>query len=154
MNYWLMKSEPDEFSIEDLKRVKKEHWNGVRNYQARNFMRDQMKKGDRILFYHSSCRPPGVVGVAEVAREAYPDHTAQDPDSSYYDPKATPDNPRWYMVDVKYVKTLPRKVTLDELRQETELQDLKVVKKGNRLSVMKIKKKEFEKVLTMANEQA
>ena len=106
MQYWLMKSEPESFSIDDLKSMKVEHWDGVRNYQARNMMRDQMKKGDKIFFYHSNCDVPGIVGIAKVEKESYPDHTAFDPESKYYDPKSSADNPRWFMVDVKFVKNL------------------------------------------------
>ena len=106
MKYWLMKSEPDAFGIDDLaaRPGKREHWDGVRNYQARNFMRDDMKKGDKVLFYHSSCAEPGVVGVAKVVKEAYPDPSALNPESKYFDPKSDPDNPRWFMVDIKFVK--------------------------------------------------
>ena len=105
MNYWLFKSEPEEFSIDDLRKAagRRDHWDGVRNYQARNFMR-QMKKGDQGFFYHSNCAEPGIVGVVEIAREAYPDHTAFDPKDKHYDPKSTPDKPRWFMVDVKFVR--------------------------------------------------
>ena len=108
MQYWLMKSEPDTFGIDDLAARPKatEHWDGVRNYQARNMMRDQMKVGDQVLFYHSACKTPGVAGIAEVVREGYPDFTARDPESKYYDPKASEDNPRWYMVDVRFVRKL------------------------------------------------
>ena len=110
MNYWLMKSEPDVFGIDDLKRVKKEPWDGVRNYQARNYMRDEMKKGDKILFYHSNTDVPGVVGIMEVSKEAFPDHTSWDKKSKYFDPKSSEENPRWFMIEVKYVSKFPRTV--------------------------------------------
>ncbi len=138
MNYWLMKSEPDVFGIDDLKKVGVEHWDGVRNYQARNMMRDDMKKGDQVFFYHSNCKEPGIVGIAEVVREGYPDHTAFDPESNYHDPKSTPDNPRWYMVDLRYVRHLKRTITLQELKARPELEAFKLVQRGNRLSVMPV----------------
>jgi predicted RNA-binding protein with PUA-like domain len=153
MQYWLMKSEPETFSIDDLKsRPKKtEAWDGVRNYQARNFMRDDMKKGDPILFYHSNCETPGIVGIAEVAREAYPDHTAQDPKSRYYDPKATSENPRWFMVDVKFVKKFPHTLSLVELKANPALKDMLLVQKGSRLSVMPVKENEWKAILKMVS---
>jgi len=118
MNYWLMKSEPDVFGIEHLKKcpAKTEPWDGVRNYQARNMMRDDMKKGDLVFFYHSNCKQPGIVGIMKVVREGYPDHTAFDAKEKYFDPKSDPDNPRWYMVDVRYVRMLKRVITLSELK--------------------------------------
>lgn len=151
MNYWLFKSEPDAFSIDDLNaRPKKtEHWDGVRNYQARNFMRDEIKKGDQILFYHSSCKVPGVAGVAKVVKEAYPDHTSWDEKSNYFDEKSTPDNPRWFMVDIKFVKKLKRVITLKELKEHEELSELKLLKKGNRLSIMPITSDEFHYILSL-----
>ncbi|WP_455211217.1 EVE domain-containing protein [Kaarinaea lacus] len=149
MNYWLMKSEPDVFGIDDLKNQKNqtEHWDGVRNYQARNFMRDRMKKGDQIFFYHSNCKHPGIVGIAKVSREAYPDHTAFDPEAKYYDPKSDPDNPRWYMVDVKYVRKLRRTITLEELKQLPNLEDFPLVRRGNRLSIMPVTEEQWEIIL-------
>jgi predicted RNA-binding protein with PUA-like domain len=149
MNYWLMKSEPDAFGIDDLKNQKNqtEHWDGVRNYQARNFMRDQMKKGDQIFFYHSNCKQPGIVGIAKVAKEAYPDHTAFDPEAKYYDPKSDPDNPRWFMVDVKFVRKLKRTITLEELKQMPDLEDFPLVRRGNRLSIMPVTKEQWEIIL-------
>ena len=148
MNYWLMKSEPDAYSIDDLKKQKVDHWDGVRNYQARNFMRD-MKKGDKILFYHSSCPEPGVVGVATVAREAYPDHTQFDPDGKYHDPKSDPDDPRWWMVDVRYKRKLKRIIGLKELKEQSRLEDMRLLRRGNRLSVMPVEKKEFDYILSL-----
>jgi predicted RNA-binding protein with PUA-like domain len=141
-----MKSEPDAFSIDDLynRKGKKEHWDGVRNYQARNFMRDEMKKGDMILFYHSSCKVPGVAGIATVCKESYPDHTSWDPKSKYFDEKSTPENPRWFMVDIKYVEKFSRVIPLKELKEHPELMDLKLLQKGSRLSIMPVKQEEFE----------
>ncbi|HCS29355.1 MAG TPA: EVE domain-containing protein [Spongiibacteraceae bacterium] len=151
MNYWLMKSEPDAFSIDDLasRSGKREPWDGVRNYQARNFMRDDMKKGDQVLFYHSSCAEPGVVGVARVVKEAYPDATAFDPESKYFDPKSDPDKPRWFMVDIQLVRKLKRVITLAELKQNPQLEGMRLLARGNRLSVMPVEKEHFDTVLSM-----
>jgi predicted RNA-binding protein with PUA-like domain len=151
MAYWLMKSEPDAFSLEDLKARPKstEHWDGVRNYQARNMMRDQMETGDKIFFYHSSCPQPGIVGIAEVVREAYPDGSAQNPESRYYDPKASTEDPRWVMVDVKFVRKLRRLITLSEIKSEPALQEMALVKKGSRLSIMPVSKEEWRQILAM-----
>ena len=137
--YWLMKSEPSVFSIEDLKNASKQTapWDGVRNYQARNFMR-QMQIGDLVLFYHSNCDLPGIVGIAKVSRLAYPDYTAWDPLSHYYDPKSTSDNPRWDMVDVQFVTKFEKTLSLKSLYHYPELQDLPLIRKGNRLSVMPV----------------
>lgn len=148
--FWLMKSEPTVFSFDDLKarHLSTDHWEGVRNYQARNYMR-QMKKGDLVLFYHSNCETPGVVGTAEVTRETYPDHTAFDPLSNYYDPKSKPDNPRWFMVDVKWKEAFLGMVTLTEMRRTPELGRMKLMQKGQRLSVMPVTKEEFEKVRSL-----
>jgi predicted RNA-binding protein with PUA-like domain len=148
-NYWLFKSEPDEFSIDDLKTVGVEAWNGVRNYQARNFMRDEMKKGDALLFYHSSCPVPGVAGEATIDRMAYPDPTALDKKSKYYDEKSTADNPRWLMVDVKFKKKYKKVITLDDLRAHKLLQDLLILRKGNRLSITPLTQDEFEFIQTL-----
>lgn len=150
MNCWLMKSEPDAFSIDDLaaRPGKLEHWDGVRNYQARNFMRE-MKKGDKVLFYHSSCPEPGVVGVAKVVKEAYPDFTAFDPESKYFDPKSSPDKPRWFMVDIQFQKKLKRTITLAELKQNPRLEGMQLLRKGNRLSVMPVAESEFDAILAM-----
>jgi len=151
MNYWLMKSEPDVFGIDDLASQprKTEHWDGVRNYQARNMMRDEMKKGDQVFFYHSNCKEPGIVGIAEVVKEGYPDHTAFDPKQKYYDPKSDPDNPRWYMVDIKFIRKFDRTITLQELKQEKALDGMKLLQRGNRLSVMPVSKKEWQHILKM-----
>ena len=145
-----MKSEPDVFSIEDLKKAPRqtECWDGVRNYQARNFMRDEMKKGDLVLFYHSNATPPGIAGIAEVSRESYPDHTAFDSQSPYFDPKSSLDNPRWVMVDVKFKKQFSRLVSLEELKKQTRLKNMKVLQKGNRLSITPVAQIEFEYIVT------
>ena len=149
MNYWLMKSEPDAFSIDDLKAMpnKTDHWDGVRNYQARNMMRDEMKKGDLVFFYHSNCKVPGIVGIMQVVKEGYPDYTADDPESKYYDPKNDPDKPRWYMVDVKYKRKLKQIISLEELKALPELKDMPLVRKGNRLSVMPVAAEHWEIIL-------
>jgi predicted RNA-binding protein with PUA-like domain len=152
VNYWLIKSEPEEFSIDDLKNAPKrtEHWDGVRNYQARNFMRDDMKVGDRIFFYHSNCDTPGIVGLATVASEAYPDHTAFDPSDKHFDPKSDPDNPRWMMVDVKYDRHLKRTISLRELKEHAnELEGFRLIARGNRLSVMPVDKAHWDLVLSL-----
>ncbi|QUX96406.1 EVE domain-containing protein [Marinomonas sp. CT5] len=147
-NYWLMKSEPDAFSISDLKRLKRSPWDGVRNYQARNFMKE-MSVGDLIFFYHSSCKPAGIVGIARVCKSAYPDHTSWDKNSAYYDEKSTPDNPRWYMVDVEFVEQWSSTLTLAELKQNPELADMLLTKKGSRLSIMPISQNEWEYINTI-----
>ena len=146
-----MKSEPSEFSIDDLKNCpnKTEPWDGVRNYQARNMMRDEMKKGDLVYFYHSNCDEPGIVGIMTISREGYPDHTAFDPDDKHFDPKSDPENPRWFYVDVKYKRKLKRTVTLSELRQHKALADMKLLQKGNRLSIMPVSKKEWDYILKL-----
>jgi predicted RNA-binding protein with PUA-like domain len=149
MNYWLMKSEPDAFSIDDLKRKGTEAWDGVRNYQARNFMRDGMKVGDKIFFYHSNCKIPGIVGIAAVDSTAYPDPSQFNPKSDYYDPTATREEPRWMLVDVKFVRKLKRTIALDELKGLPELEDMPLVRKGNRLSVMPVAKADWDFILTL-----
>lgn len=149
--YWLMKSEPHVFSIDDLKEQGTTSWDGVRNYQARNFMRDEMNEGDLVLFYHSNAQPPGVAGLARVCRPAHPDRTAQDPNSEYYDPKATPENPIWMHVDVEFISCFPHYVTLDELKREPVLSDMLVVRRGMRLSVQPVERAHFERVVAMGN---
>ena len=151
MNYWLMKSEPEVFGIDDLKaRAKQtEHWDGVRNYQARNMMRDDMKKGDQVFFYHSNCKEPGIVGVAEIVKEGYPDFTAFDPKEKYYDEKSDPQNPRWYMVDVKFTRKFKRTITLEELKQVKSLQDMPLVKRGNRLSILPVTEKQWKVIMAL-----
>jgi len=148
-HHWLMKSEPDAFSIDDLKRKKQEAWDGVRNYQARNFMRDSMRPGDKIFFYHSNCAEPGIVGVAEVATDAYPDPSQFDPKSKYFDAASSRDNPRWALVDVKFVKKLKRTITLKELQALPALADMALVRKGNRLSVMPVTADEWRIILAL-----
>ncbi len=149
-HYWLMKSEPDAFSIDDLKRKKREAWDGVRNYQARNFMRDGMRPGDRVFFYHSNCAEPGIAGLAEVATDAYPDPSQFDPASKYFDPGASRDKPRWMLVDVKFVKKLPRVITLDELKGHAALAEMALLRKGNRLSVMPVSAEHWAYILALA----
>ena len=144
-----MKSEPDVFGIDDLKKVNVEPWDGVRNYQARNMMRDQMKKGDKVFFYHSNCKVPGIVGIMKIAKEGYPDHTAQNPEGRYYDPKSTAENPRWYMVDVGFVKKFKRTISLEELKQQAALKNMALVRKGNRLSIMPVSEQEWDVILAM-----
>jgi predicted RNA-binding protein with PUA-like domain len=153
MRYWLMKSEPDVYSIEDLQRDGTTCWNSVRNYQARNFMRDDMKAGDRVLFYHSNAKPPGVAGIAEVARQAYPDHTALDPEDDYFDPGATQDEPRWYMVDVRFVEKFNVVLPLDELKSRRSFDDMLVTGKS-RLSVQPVAKKHYDAVVKLARRYA
>jgi predicted RNA-binding protein with PUA-like domain len=152
MNYWLMKSEPEAFSIIDLsnKPNQTEHWDGVRNYQARNMMRDDMKQGDLAFFYHSNCAEPGIVGIVEIIKEGYPDFTAFDPDNTHFDSKSSLDAPRWMMVDVKHVKTLSRPITLKALKQQAELAELALVKRGNRLSIMPISPAHWNFILALA----
>ena len=148
--YWLMKSEPDAFSIDDLARKGREAWDGVRNYQARNFMRDGMRPGDKVFFYHSSCAVPGIVGIAEVATDAYPDPSQFDPKSKYFDAGSSRDNPRWMLVEVKFVKKLKNTITLDELKQHAELADMPLLRKGNRLSVMPVSAEHWRHILALA----
>lgn len=145
MNYWLFKSEPDAFSIDDLiaMKGKTDHWDGIRNYQARNLMRDEMGKGDLGFFYHSSCKVPGIVGVIEIVREAYPDHTAWDPESRYFDPKSTADSPRWFMVDVKFKQKYKGVLSLEFLRTVPKIADMTLLRKGSRLSVQPVSKQEW-----------
>lgn len=144
-----MKSEPDVFGIDHLIAMPKktEHWDGVRNYQARNMMRDQMKKDDLVFFYHSNCKQPGIVGIAKVVREGYPDHTAFNPETNYYDPKSDPDNPRWYMVDIQHKRKFKRTITLQELKQHPKLEGMALLRKGNRLSVMPVEEDQWDYVL-------
>lgn len=151
MNYWLMKSEPDVYGIDDLRKAtrKTDTWDGVRNYQVRNMMRDDMKKGDLAFFYHSNCKIPGIAGIMKINRTGYPDFTAFDPGEKYYDPKSDPDNPRWYMVDVRFVRKLKRIISLAELKERPELADLPLVRRGNRLSVMPVSKQQWNYILSL-----
>ncbi len=151
MQYWLMKSEPDTYGIDDLRRMPEQtdHWDGVRNYQARNMMRDQMKIGDLAFFYHSNIKEPAIVGIMEVIREGYPDHTALDRKSSYYDPRSSAENPRWYMVDVRYVRHLQRPIGLAELKRHQALRNMPLLRRGNRLSIMPVTEMEWQYILKL-----
>lgn len=146
MNYWLFKSEPDAFSIDDLAAMpgKKDHWDGIRNYQARNMIRDDIKKGDLGFFYHSSCAVPGIVGQFSVVKESYPDHTAFEKKQKYFDEKSDPENPRWFMVDVKFKTKFKNIISLEELKTKTALKEMALLRKGNRLSIMPVSKKEWD----------
>jgi predicted RNA-binding protein with PUA-like domain len=151
MKYWLMKSEPDVFGIDDLENAPgmTEPWDGVRNYQARNMMRDDMKTGDLSFLYHSNCKEPGIAGIMKIVREGYPDMTAFDPDAKYFDPKSDPANPRWYRVDVRYVRKLKRIITLSELKELSEVTGLPLVRRGNRLSIMPVSRQQWKFILTL-----
>ncbi len=153
MKYWLMKSEPSVFGIEDLRKAPKKRsaWDGVRNYQVRNMMRDEMRIGDLAFFYHSSCDEPGIYGIIRIVKEGYPDHTAFDPTNDHFDAKSKPDNPTWYMVDVEFVEQFKRPVTLDRLRANAEtLNELLILKRGNRLSVTPIKNGEWQRIVELS----
>ncbi len=151
MHYWILKSEPDTFSIDNLARLKNRtaHWDGVRNYQARNFLRDQMKVGDLAFFYHSSCSEPAIVGIVEIVRAAYPDFTAFDAHDPHYDPKSSAENPRWYMVDVQLERKFDKPVTLQQLKTHKTLAGMRLLARGNRLSVMPVAKREWEYILDL-----
>ena len=149
MNYWLMKSEPDEYSIDDLKRDGREPWDGIRNYQARNMMRDDMAIGDKVFFYHSSCKEPGVVGLMEIASKPYPDSTQFDLDDRHYDPKSDPGDPRWCLVDVQFERKLERVISLAEIKAHPGLDDMILVRKGNRLSIMPITEAHWNIILSL-----
>ena len=150
--YWLMKTEPTTYSIDDLEKEPDQTtcWEGVRNYQARNLLRDEIKAGDRVLFYHSACKEPAVVGTATVVREGYPDHYAFDGRSKYFDKKSDPDSPTWYMVDIKLDQKFAQPVTLKELREKASLKEMMLLQKGSRLSVQPVRKKEFDIVVKAA----
>ncbi len=147
MAYWLMKSEPTDYSFDDLKRDRRTHWDGVRNYQARNMMRDEMKKGDLAFFYRSNCEEPGIVGIMKIVREAYPDDIEFSPSGKRRKTNEDPDNPTWFMVDVQYQRRLKRVITLHELKSHAALADLAVVRRGNRLSVMPVERRHWEYIL-------
>ena len=153
MSYWLMKSEPSCFSIDDLEKSPDQTtcWDGVRNYQARNFMRDDMRIHDQIFFYHSNCTPPGIVGIAEVISASYPDYTAFDPTSDHPDSKSTPDNPRWFMVDIRFIKKFHHIISLETLKQYPELSNMQLLRKGNRLSVLPVRSSEWNIILHRAS---
>jgi predicted RNA-binding protein with PUA-like domain len=151
---WLFKSEPDVFSFEDLVAKKTTSWEGVRNFQARNFLRDQIQLGDRVLFYHSSCDVPAVMGTATVSRTGYPDPTQFDRRSEYYDPKSTEDAPRWFMVDITVDRALARPVTLEEMRGAAGLEDMKLLRRGMRLSIQPVTRAEWDVVLSLGSRKA
>jgi len=145
-----MKSEPDVFSIDDLKKKKRTMWEGVRNYQARNFMRDAMKKGDKVLYYHSNCKEPGIVGLGEILTDtAYPDPTQFDENSNYFDPKATKEKPRWMLVDVGFVEKFDHEISLKSIKENPELNSMKVAQKGMRLSIQPVDKSHFDKIIQL-----
>lgn len=150
MNYWLMKSEPEEFSIDDLKRVKREPWSGVRNYQARNYMMKDMKVGDGIFFYHSNTAIPGISGLAEVACDSYPDPTQYSKKSDYYDATSTLENPRWWLIDVSFKRKLKRVISLNELKSQAEhLETFALLNRGNRLSVLPVNAQQWKFILSL-----
>jgi predicted RNA-binding protein with PUA-like domain len=151
MRYWLFKSEPETFGIDHLQKKPKktEHWDGVRNYQVRNLLRDEIKVGDKAFFYHSSCTPPGIAGVVEIVKAGYPDFSALNPESKYYDPKSTTENPRWFMVDVRFEKKFKHFITLEEIKQNPALDKMVVVRKGSRLSITPVTEKEWKTILKM-----
>jgi predicted RNA-binding protein with PUA-like domain len=151
MKYWLVKSEPNVFSIDDLKKNKKTHWDGVRNYQARNFMKNEMKAGDKVLFYHSNAEPTAVTGIAEVIKEGYADHTQFNPDDKHYFPSADLQNPVWFMIDIKFLKKFKTPVTLQAIKQNAKLKKMRLIQRGNRLSVMPVEKSEFDEIVKMGN---
>ena len=150
-HYWLFKSEPNEFSWNDLKMSKNQtiFWDGVRNYQARNFLRDEIKKGDRVLFYQSSTNPLAVVGSCEVVKAGYPDHTQFDSGNDHFDPKAKKDSPTWFMVDIKIVKEFKKAVTLDSIKANPKLKNMKLIQRGQRLSIQPVTKNEWDEILKM-----
>lgn len=151
MNHWLFKSEPNAFSIDDLKNrpEQTEHWDGVRNYQVRNLLRDQIKVGDLAFFYHSNCSPPGIVGIMKIVQSGYPDFTALDPLGDHYDAKSTATHPRWFMVDVRFVKKFSRMMTLEEIKQHPPLKNMAVAKTGSRLSITPVSSGEWESILAL-----
>jgi len=151
--YWLFKSEPACFSIDDLMQRPRqiEHWDGVRNYQVRNLLRDTITKGDQAFFYHSSCNPPGIAGIIEITRAGYPDFTAWDSHAEHFDPNTTPENPRWYMVDVKFIKKFPHFVTLNEIKNHPQLKHMLINRKGNRLSITSVTPDEWRIILALGN---
>jgi predicted RNA-binding protein with PUA-like domain len=152
MNYWLFKTEPNVFSIEDLKNSprKTTFWEGVRNYQARNFLRDSIQKDDLVLFYHSQVKPIGIVGIAKITKPSYPDPNAFDPNSRYFDPKSKIESPTWYGVDVTYVSEFHRTITLQEIKSTKGLEEMMVAQKGSRLSIQPVQKKEYDIILKLA----
>ncbi len=153
MNYWLMKSEPNAFGIDDLEQLpnQTEHWDGVRNYQARNMLRDELKIGDQVFFYHSNCKPPGIVGIMQVVREGYPDFTACNPQSKYFDAKSDPQHPRWFMVDIRLLRKFKRLITLEELKQHPQLAGMKLLQRGNRLSITPVAEEHWGVILGLVS---
>ncbi|MDB2588170.1 EVE domain-containing protein [Candidatus Poseidoniales archaeon] len=149
VNYWLMKSELDVYPYTQLVADGSTHWDGVRNYQARNMMRDAMKVGDLVLFYHSNCKPPHVAGVARVCKEGYPDHTSWDASSNYHDSKSTADSPRWFMVDIEPVMQLPDSVSLQSVRDNPACENMLLIRRGQRLSIQPVDEDDFDTILTM-----
>jgi predicted RNA-binding protein with PUA-like domain len=151
VKYWLFKSEPSEFSWNDLKKSQNQttYWDGVRNYQARNFLRDEIKKGDGVLFYHSSTEPLAIVGYSKVVKEGYPDHTQFDKKNNHYDSKADSKNPTWFMVDIRLEKEFKKPVTLDEIKASPKLQSMKLIQRGQRLSIQPVTKDEWDEILKM-----
>jgi len=149
MKYWLMKNEPDDYSIDDLKNDKTEPWDGIRNYQVRNMIRDDMRIGDIAFYYHSNCDIPGIYGLMTINSKAYPDHTAFDKKAKYYDIKSDKKKPTWLMVDVKYKRKLKNPITLRELKNDKKLSNMRVVQKGNRLSITEVEKKDWEYILSL-----
>ncbi len=154
MQFWLMKSEPGIYGIDDLARQKRktDHWDGIRNYQARNFMRDDMRKGDLAFFYHSNCPQPGITGIVKIVREAYPDFTAFNPKHKYYDPKSDPEHPRWFMVDVKLARKFKRTIPLQELKEHKKLRDMRLLQRGSRLSILPVTKPQWDYILKLESE--
>lgn len=153
MHYWLFKSEPTCFSIDDLSNRPNQtaHWDGVRNYQVRNMLRDQIKSGDQAFFYHSSCQPPGIAGVMSIVKDGYPDFTAWDFASDHFDPHSTKEKPRWYMVDVKLIKKFPRLITLEEMKHHPKLKSMLIARKGNRLSITPVTTQEWTAINQLAD---
>jgi len=150
IKYWLFKSEPSVYSIDDLKKDKVTYWDGVRNYQARNFLRDEIKPGDKVLFYHSNSKTTGVFGIARVVKGGYPDFTAFDSNDPHYDPKSKREKPTWFMVDIRFEKKFKLPVTLEAIKSNPKLKSMKLVQRGNRLSVMPVTKEEFEEIVKMS----
>lgn len=151
-NYWLFKSEPEDYSLEDLAKDKKTYWDGVRNYQARNFLRDSIKKGDGVLLYQSNTDPLAVVAICEVVKEGYPDFTAQEKGHHYFDPKSSPENPIWFMVDIALQSILKRPVTLQEIKVNPKMKDFRLIQRGNRLSVMPVTETEWNEILRLSKQ--
>ncbi len=154
MNYWLFKSEPSTYSIDDLANAANntDHWDGIRNYTVRNMIRNQIKKNDQGFFYHSSCSKPGIIGIVKVTKESYPDHTAFDPSSKYFDEKSDLDSPRWFMFDVKLIKKFPAIIPLELLRKENSLNGMQLLKKGNRLSITSVSAIQWEHIISLAEQ--